>query len=67
MNEKPEIIIEIDEDGNITFEVNNVKGQGCKELTKALEDALGEVTDRNYKEEFEQIVTHKNINLNKGF
>ncbi len=52
------IIIEIDEEGNPTIDVNGVKGKKCLELTKQLEEALGTVSKRTEKKEmFERPVT----------
>ncbi len=58
---KPEIVIDIDENGNIIFEVNNAKGKGCKELTEALEKALGEINSMNKKPEYDQFIGNKII------
>ena len=41
-----ELDIVIDEHGNISVQVNGVSGAECVELTKDLEDALGQVTER---------------------
>jgi hypothetical protein len=51
-----EIDIEIKPDGTVTFAVKGVKGKKCKEITKAIEEALGEVkevvkTSEYYEEE----------------
>lgn len=39
-----EIIVVIDQTGEPSLEVNGVKGKMCKDFSKALENALGEVT-----------------------
>jgi len=51
-----EVIIKIDQDGNMTFEVKGVKGVGCLELTKKLEAELGLVEEVNNKPEIFQTV-----------
>ena len=38
---KPEITVTIDETGNVTFDVAGATGSGCKQLTEALEKAMG--------------------------
>ena len=48
----PEIEIVVSLDGTVTVEVKGVKGSGCTELTRALEEALGEVESRSCKVEF---------------
>lgn len=39
-----EVIVEIDENAAVTVSVRGVKGKRCKEVTAALEKALGDVT-----------------------
>ena len=46
-----EIVIEIGTSGDVRIEVNGVKGEGCKALTKGLEDALGTVEGLTLKPE----------------
>lgn len=36
-----ELIIEIKPDGAVTVSVEGMKGSGCKDVTKAIEKALG--------------------------
>jgi hypothetical protein len=38
---KEEVIVEVDEEGVVTYEVSGIKGQGCKALTAELDRALG--------------------------
>jgi hypothetical protein len=47
-----EVIIEIDERGNATIEAKGFEGAECKLLTKAIEDALGDVEKVVEKPEF---------------
>lgn len=52
-----EIIVIIDQNGEPAVEVNGVKGKSCKDFSKALEQALGDVTkDTVTKEFYEQPV-----------
>jgi hypothetical protein len=46
-----EIIVKIKK-GKATFEVNGVQGQGCEQLTAALEEALGTKEDIQRKPEY---------------
>lgn len=46
-----EIKVEIDEDGNTSFDVMGGKGKDCAELTKDLEKAIGKVKERKWKAE----------------
>lgn len=45
--EEMEIII--DKNGKVNIEVKGVKGPSCKDLTRELEEALGEVEKRTFK------------------
>lgn len=47
-----EIKVEIDEDGNVTLDINGVQGNSCLLETKALEEALGLVEKREKKPSF---------------
>ena len=38
----------------VKVEALGVTGQGCQALTKAIEEAIGSVADRQYKPEFHQ-------------
>lgn len=49
---KYEIDIEIRPDGTVGFGVKGAKGRKCKEITKFLEEALGEVQDVEYTSEY---------------
>lgn len=50
--DKREMKITIGKDGNVSYEVKGVKGEGCKDLTKFLDDALGEVKSSDNTTEF---------------
>lgn len=49
-----EIIIDIDESGNVQVEGKGIVGEDCVKLTKDIEEALGEVTGRKLKPEYLQ-------------
>ena len=51
---KYEIDIEIRKDGTVGFGVKGVKGKKCQEITKFLEETLGEVLDVEYTSEYYQ-------------
>ena len=51
MNKK-EIEITIDKNGEVTLSVKGAKGKTCLDLTKFLEDGLGEVHERKHTAEF---------------
>jgi len=56
------ITIEIDAEGNVKVEAHGYKGTGCKDATKAIEAALGTVTEDKDKAELyqnESVVTVK--------
>ncbi len=41
-------------DGTVKEEVRGMAGAGCEEVTRAIEDALGEVSEREHKPEYYQ-------------
>ena len=47
-----QIIVTIDLDGNATVEAVGFNGKGCKDATKAIEEAVGTVTNVKQKPEF---------------
>jgi hypothetical protein len=49
-----QVIVTVDEMGEITVESKGVIGSGCKALTEAIEKALGETTGDVKKPEFYQ-------------
>ena len=51
---RQEIDIEITADGEVKLTVRGAPGGECLELTKALEEALGLVTDRQMTSEYYQ-------------
>ena len=57
MADKHEIEIDIDDNGNVSFQVKGVKGKKCLEITKELEQALGIVVKQEKTAEFYQTDT----------
>jgi hypothetical protein len=54
----PEITIEIDKSGKVNVSVEGAKGAKCVDITRFLEEALGEVAAREFTAEyFEEEVT----------
>jgi hypothetical protein len=51
---KQELEFTIDDDGKITVKVVGASGPECLEMTKAIEEALGIVVDRQKTSEFYQ-------------
>ena len=47
-----ELQIVISPEGKVQIEVQGVKGPGCTELTRFLEEALGTVDERTFKAEY---------------
>lgn len=46
-------------DGTVIENVIGVSGGGCEDVTRAIEEALGEVTEREHKPEFYEQVTEE--------
>lgn len=51
---RQELDIIIAEDGTVTIQVNGVKGKRCLDASAFLEEALGEVEDREFTREYYQ-------------
>jgi len=51
MAKATQIKVVIGVNGETTFEVINGDGKTCTELTKALEDSVGNITNRDFKPE----------------
>ena len=58
------IIFRIDQDGNVTEEVQGVSDGTCIDITKHIEDQLGKVTNRDLKPEYYQ--QQKNVTLQQN-
>ena len=50
------IVFRIDQEGNVTEEVQGVTNNTCVNITKELEDNLGKVETRSFKPEYYQKV-----------
>ncbi len=50
--EMKELEITIDREGRVQVAVRGVKGEGCRGLTKNIEDAVGTVEEREYTAEY---------------
>lgn len=48
------IKVNISNDGEVTLDVQGVKGKRCLDITKGLEEALGVVTEREAKKEMRE-------------
>lgn len=46
------VIITIDKRANVEIEVQGVKGAACKDITRAVEEALGKVTSTEQTGEY---------------
>lgn len=63
---KKDIIITIGPDGEVKLEVKGVPGADCLDLTKFLEDELGDVTDRQHTSEYYQEEEEVRIKVSGG-
>ena len=63
------IIFRIDQDGNVTEEVQGVTNDTCIDITKEIEDTLGNVKSRELKSEYYQkqnVSLHQHQNETEG-
>ena len=63
------IIFRIDQDGNVTEEVQGVTNGTCIDITKEIEDTLGKVNTRELKPEYYQkqnVTLHQHQNETQG-
>ena len=63
------IIFRIDQDGNVTEEVQGVTDGTCIDITKEIEDTLGNVKSRELKPEYYQeqnVSLHQHQNETEG-
>ena len=56
-----EITVEISPSGDVKISVKGVKGKSCKELTKKLEEALGDVKESKTTREYNENVQHARV------
>ena len=67
--EMERIIFRIDQDGNVTEEVQGVTNDTCIDITKEIEDTLGNVKSRELKPEYYQkqnVSLHQHQNETEG-
>ena len=67
--EMERIIFRIDQDGNVTEEVQGVTNDTCIDITKEIEDTLGNVKSRELKPEYYQkqnVSLHQHQNETQG-
>ena len=52
----PELEVVVSPDGTVTVEVKGAAGPGCLDISRALEEALGEVESRSCKVDYNEQV-----------
>ena len=63
------IIFRIDQDGNVTEEVQGVTNDTCIDITKEIEDTLGSIKNRKFKPQYYQkqnVSLHQHQNETQG-
>ena len=55
----PQVIVNITADGQTTVEAQGVTGSGCRELTRAIEEAIGHTTGDVTKSEYFRTATQE--------
>jgi len=63
---KRELVIQIAPDGTISLEVKGVKGGECLDFTKFLEEALGDVIEREKTSEYYQEAPRGEVSTRQG-
>jgi acylphosphatase len=61
-----QIIVEVSPSGEVKVSVKGVKGKACKDLTKKIEEALGEASNVKETEEYYQEATQRSQHTNKA-
>jgi hypothetical protein len=64
--EMQELEINISPSGEVKIEVKGAHGDSCLTITRDLENALGQVEDRQYKAEFYEQNQQNNQQWNQG-
>ena len=59
----PDITIEIAKDGSVQITVDGAKGAKCVDITRFLEDALGEVAARELTAEYYETEVEETVNV----
>ena len=52
--ELQELVIQVDREGNVTLHVRGVKGEKCTQITRKIEETLGNVVEKTLSGEFYQ-------------
>lgn len=60
------IIVRIDKTGKTQIEVDGVKGESCTDITKKLEEALGQTTNTELKGEYYEEAETETQSLGEG-
>ena len=66
MAQKNELDIFISRDGKVVIDVDGVRGPSCLEITKTLEESLGQVTEREKKAAFHAVQTEEFVSVSGG-
>ena len=66
MAKRRDLVITIDAEGNVQIQVEGVAGSSCVEMTKWLEDELGDVTEREFTGEYYQQETETEEDVSIG-
>jgi hypothetical protein len=66
MATRKDIFFTINDDGEVSIQVKGAPGGDCLELTKAIEEALGIVSDRQHTSEFYQQEESETIEIGSG-
>jgi hypothetical protein len=61
-----EVILTVDQDGNVEMEVKGVKGPSCADLTRDVEKALGNVTSKKSTAEAFQASSTQKVTQKHG-
>jgi hypothetical protein len=61
-----QIVVRIKKDGTVEIEAVGFKGSACREATRPLEEALGEVVEERLKPEFYEVSLENENNLYLG-
>jgi hypothetical protein len=62
--EHHELVVIIDEKGNVALEVQGVKGKSCLDITADFEEAVGNVLERKLKSEYYSSVEENKKTVN---
>ena len=62
----PEINVEILPNGEVKISVKGAKGSQCIEMTRFLEEALGEVNERDFTAEYYEAEEKENVTVGGG-